>query len=684
MKEKPSASIIIWATTALIITGILTIAFISQKVIVENTAEAFNRQQLFLVRESARGLEEHLKNLETSLKTAASILPYAPRKKVLESLFNNQNEFLQSIHLVKKSGETVLSFPPESAALFNKVPDLRKAIKNSDGNMFMTDICTDSCSIRAEGGKNLSLIMGISVQDGTEWVCAVPDFNAINKRFISPVRSGRTGYAWMINSTGVLLAHPNKEMEGRRAIDILKELWPEQASFNLEALINKNMLKMEEGSGEYTGWHVGEKNQTKKLIAYCPVNFKWIHWSIGVSAPYSEVLAPLKESLTGLIISSSCFIIIVFIGAFLLVLQEKRKSVVNQELSWSNEAFNNITDGISIIDKNYKVLKVNRAICEWQENTEQYFKGKPCHKVFQQQEGLCAGCPAKEVFETGKPAFRQRVSTTLGGKKYYFHLSAFPLKDNTGKTVRVAECVRDVTNEMELRSEIINSEQKSMIVKMSAQVAHEIRNPLGTLTLNIDLLEDEISSYSEIDTAEAKKRVSIVKSETENLHKVLKEYLECTRFPSIKPEKHYINAILREMFTAMEEDFRQKQVQSKTSLEYNLPPANVDQDQLKRAFLNIILNALDEMKSGGIIEISTCTVDKWIEITFTDTGTGISNENKDKIFTPFYTTKSSGTGLGLSITKHIITEHQGEILCQNVPEKGASFIVRLPVMEEEV
>ncbi len=140
--------------------------------------------------------------------------------------------------------------------------------------------------------------MGISVKDGTEWVCAVPDFNAINKRFISPVRSGRTGYAWMINSTGVLLAHPNKGMVGRRAIDILKELWPEQASFNLEALINKNMLKMEEGSGEYTGWHVGEKNQTKKLIAYCPVNFKNLHWSIGVSAPYNEVIAPLKESLT--------------------------------------------------------------------------------------------------------------------------------------------------------------------------------------------------------------------------------------------------------------------------------------------------------------------------------------------------------------------------------------------------
>ncbi len=526
--------------------------------------------------------------------------------------------------------------------------------------------------------------MGIPLKNSSDWLCCIPNFNAVKKRAISPVRSGKTGYAWMIDHQGVLLAHPNENMEGRKAIDVLKELWPDQASFNLETIINKKMVRNEEGSGEYIGWHMGEKRLTKKLIAYCPVNFKNLKWSIGVSAPYLEVMSPLMKSLAGPIIFLFCFIIVIFTGATLLVIQEKRKRAVNQELTWSNEAFDNITDGISIIDKNYKVLKVNRAVCNWQENTEQYFKGKYCYEVFQQQESHCNGCPAQEVFRTGKPAFRQRVSTTLGGKKYYFHLSALPLKDETGKTIRVAECVRDVTNEMELRTELIQNEQKSMIVKMSAQVAHEIRNPLGTLTLNIDLLEDEIRSYSDTDTTEAKKLVRIVKSETENLHKVLKEYLECSRFPTIKPEKHYINAILREMFTAMEEDFRQKQIQSKLSLEYNLPPANVDQDQLKRAFLNIILNALESMKPGGVIEVTTLTKDQWIEISFTDTGSGISEEHKDKIFTPFHTTKINGTGLGLSITKHIISEHQGEILCQNIPEKGASFKIRLPVMKEEV
>ena len=632
------------------------------------------------MRESARGVEQLLESIEVNLKTASAVFETASREKALRALFKNQSALIKSIHIVNQKGHVITSFPDEAAALLNNAPDLPEILKNNPQNVFITDIYP----LNKKDGKHFSFIIGTPLINCSEWLCVVPDFKAIKKRVISPVRSGKTGYAWMINHQGVLLAHPNENMEGEKAIDVLKELWPGHASFNLEAIINKKMIKNEEGSGEYTGWHMNEKKLTKKLIAYCPVNFKNLNWSIGVSAPYREVMAPLMKSLAGPIIFLFCFIAVLLTGATMLVIQENRKKSVNQELTWSNEAFNNITDGISIIDKNYKVLKVNRAVCEWQGNSEQYFKGKPCHNVFQQQEGLCIGCPAKEVFETGKPAFRQRVSTTLGGKKYYFHLSAFPLKDNAGNTVRVAECVRDVTNEMKLRSELINSEQKSMIVKMAAQVAHEIRNPLGTLTLNIDLLEDEIRSYFEIDTAEAKKLVGIVKSETENLHKVLKEYLDCTRFPTIKPEKHYINAILREMFTALEEDFRQKQIQSKTSLEYNLPPANVDQDQLKRAFLNIILNALDEMKSGGIIEISTATVGKWIEVTFTDTGPGISNEDKDKLFTPFYSTKSNGTGLGLSITKHIITEHQGEILCQNVPEKGASFIVRLPALEDEV
>jgi signal transduction histidine kinase len=250
--------------------------------------------------------------------------------------------------------------------------------------------------------------------------------------------------------------------------------------------------------------------------------------------------------------------------------------------------------------------------------------------------------------------------------------------DEDGNTIKVAEYVKDVTQEMALRSELIQHERKSMIVKMSSQIAHEIRNPLGTLTLNIDLLEDEINNYAGIDIAEAKNLLNAIRSELEGLHKILKEYLECARFPTIKPQKHYINALLREMFSLLEEDFRRKNIVFTTNFENGLPIAEVDQDQIRRAFLNIILNAVEAMGSGGSIEVTTRSENGWIEVIFADTGVGVPDDQIEKIFTPFFTTKTGGTGLGLPITQHIIMEHKGEILCESRPGEGTCFKIRIP------
>jgi signal transduction histidine kinase len=310
------------------------------------------------------------------------------------------------------------------------------------------------------------------------------------------------------------------------------------------------------------------------------------------------------------------------------------------------------------------------------------FRGRPCYEVFQQQSELCQGCPAREAFETGRPAFRERVSTTLGGKKFYFHLTAFPLKDEQGRVMRVVEYVKDVTGEMALRSELLQHERKAMIVKMSAQVAHEIRNPLGSLTLNIDLLDDAISGYQGADAVEAKELIATIKNEIESLHKVLREYLECTRFPKIQPVRQDVNMVIEDLFVFLEEEFRRRKILFKTTFEYNLPPALLDQDHIRRAFLNLARNAVEAMPGGGTIEVATRLAGPWIEVVFSDTGAGLQDDQMERIFTPFYTTKSGGTGLGLSITQHIIAEHKGEIMCESVAGRGARFTVRLPVWQE--
>ncbi len=671
----------IWIAAFIIIGGILLIAFNSQRIVVEKTAASFNDQQLYLVKESAKSVLGALRSIEITLRTASDIIPYSPEKKVLESLFNNQMDVIEAFFILNNQGNISAAYPETVDVDQLYKFDLKKFISDSK----QTDDLIISKVAFFETGqeRKLSFILGVRTGDFSGWLCTIPDFNAIKDKFVYPVKSGKTGYAWIIDDKGMLISHPSKEMEGRDAIEILQGLWPEYSSFNLETIINLEMTKGEEGSGEYTGWHFGEKKLTKKLIAYSPITFHNLSWSIGVAAPYREAMSALMESLLWPIVFSGIFIIVILSGALLLSVQEKRKHLFMQELTWSQEVFDGITDGISIVDRNYRVLMVNQAVAKWHGKQPEDFKGLACYKVFTQQDSLCEGCPARETFETGKPAFRERVSIVLGGRKFYFHLNAFPLKDKDGKTIRVAECVKDVTKEMALRSELIQHERKAMIVKMSAQVAHEIRNPLGSLTLNIDLLEDEIKSYVETDISEAQNLLDSIKTEIESLHKVLNEYLECTRFPKISPDKNDIHSIIEELFELLEEELRRKKIIFKTNFEYDLPFAFVDKAQIRRAFLNIIRNAVDSMNTGGVIEVSTKTAEQDIEIVFKDSGCGIPSQYTDRIFTPFFSLRKGGTGLGLSITQHIIYEHKGYISCHSIEGQGTYFTIRVPCWSKD-
>ena len=675
----------IWIATIIIIAGILAIGFNSYRIMELNAANAFNEQQLFLVREAARGIRELISNIEGTLRIASDILSSAEEhnrsaEKIFSSvLANNQGQIL-CMFLANPDGTIIYSYPPQSFSFSADTIGLTSVLANGAANRvpFISNITTIGDSPRAIFSFVIGVPMADSDQQPAAWICCIADFNSIKNKFIYPIRSGKTGYAWMVDNRGILIAHPNKSMEGIEAIDASKRGLPEFSSRRLEEIVNQKMVRGQEGTGEYvSGWHAEAKGLTKKLIAYAPITLRGIGWSIGVSTPYNEVLDQLSESTKRLALFLGSFIGTILIGALWLLWQEKKNQQVHQNLQWSQEVFNGITDGITIIDQYYRVLMANEAICRWQDKPLDFLLGKPCHEVFLQRDELCLGCPAKETFETGQPAFRERVSITLGGRKYYFHLYTFPLKDRNGKTVRVVEYVKDVTKERLLQAENIQNERLAIIGKMSAQVAHEIRNPLSALTLNTELLEDEIEAYSTVDTKEAKELVSIIKFELHSLHKVIDEYLQFTRLPAIKLLNGDINQLLQEIFSFLNEEFRVNKVILKKSFEPNVPPAQIDYEQLRRAFINITRNAIQAMKGGGTLDVATRSADKWIEVVFMDSGEGIADENLDQIFTPFFSTKVGGTGLGLSITKHIITEHNGEIFCESRREEGTRFTIKL-------
>lgn len=214
---------------------------------------------------------------------------------------------------------------------------------------------------------------------------------------------------------------------------------------------------------------------------------------------------------------------------------------------------------------------------------------------------------------------------------------------------------------------------------MSANVAHEIKNPLGTIVLNAELLEEELERLGQEDTTEARQLLGVIKSELDHLLEVVEEYLQFARLPQVKLEKSSVNEVLSDLLSFLREEVAERKVLLVEELDPSLSPIQLDPKQLRQAFLNIIKNSLEAMPDGGKLTVSTGQKYGKVEVTIGDTGKGISEENLELIFTPFFSTKHGGTGLGLSITSHIVKEHRGTISFQSYPGLGTAFTVRLPV-----
>jgi signal transduction histidine kinase len=226
-------------------------------------------------------------------------------------------------------------------------------------------------------------------------------------------------------------------------------------------------------------------------------------------------------------------------------------------------------------------------------------------------------------------------------------------------------------------------EQLKVCGELAAGFAHEIKNPLAGIKLSMEVLSDDPSMSSE-----NKDILLKVISEIKRIELLLKELLSFARPPKPNFEETDINLILENalLFSLKNPAFKGS---TNLKIEKNLrdvPKIMADPMQLQQVFMNLIINAFDEMPDGGTLSLNTFYnhQDESLEIEVSDTGKGIAEKDLDFIFQPFFTTKSKGTGLGLAITKKIIEQHSGSIMVRNNPDKGATFTVKLPIRIEKV
>ncbi|MBU2559376.1 HAMP domain-containing protein, partial [archaeon] len=222
------------------------------------------------------------------------------------------------------------------------------------------------------------------------------------------------------------------------------------------------------------------------------------------------------------------------------------------------------------------------------------------------------------------------------------------------------------------QKQLIQSEKMASLGQLSAGVAHEINNPLANISLNAQMLLQDVTDEKVIG------RLTKIENNVDRATRIVKSLLEFSRTPEFHPTLTDINELISKTLDIVEHEVKRLEVIKKFQKE--LPPVPVDPNQLQQVIMNMITNAAQAMPGGGTLTLRTEKIGDIVEIEIRDTGDGISGENLTKIFDPFFTTKKvgKGTGLGLSISYRIIEKHGGYIDVDSEPGKGTSFTIKLP------
>ena len=224
--------------------------------------------------------------------------------------------------------------------------------------------------------------------------------------------------------------------------------------------------------------------------------------------------------------------------------------------------------------------------------------------------------------------------------------------------------------------------QYAEISQLAGGLAHEIRNPLSTLSLNLDLLAEEFPAAESPRDRRIVQRIERLKREIQRLHDIVENFLRFARVQDLKTAPADLNALVEELCDFYEPQAATQGIVVRTYFAPGLPPLAIDADQFKQAVLNLMLNAQHAMPDGGELIMTTRHDGSSVALDVTDTGVGMTEEVLTRIFDPFFSTRSGGSGLGLPTTRRIIEAHGGSIEVQSVPGKGSRFSVRLPVLAE--
>jgi signal transduction histidine kinase len=343
-----------------------------------------------------------------------------------------------------------------------------------------------------------------------------------------------------------------------------------------------------------------------------------------------------------------------------------------------------IQEDVMVINFNYRIVDMNKNLLEKLDLTLEEVVGRHCYEITHRQQTPCPGdnhpCPLLETLETKKPYQTTHMHLDKKDREHYHTISTYPLFEESD-VIGAIEISRDITKEINVQKALMQQEKLASIGRLSAGVAHEINNPMTTILTSAMLMQEDLEEDDPL-----RQELDLMASETMRCRKIVTSLLNFSRQAQPDKRLHSINQLVAECELLTHKQAAFKDISMHCELAEQIPDMYFDKGQIEQAVINLILNAVEATSQGGRITITThCCDDKdYAHLTISDTGEGISKQDRDKIFDPFFTTKDAGTGLGLAITHGIIEQHGGQIDVDSQKGEGTRFTIKLPINKEDV
>ena len=349
--------------------------------------------------------------------------------------------------------------------------------------------------------------------------------------------------------------------------------------------------------------------------------------------------------------------------------------------SYAEDILANLTEGIAVFDSDSCIQVVNPAFLKMLDLS--------IDEAGRLQDLLD---PLGELYQVlaraiqGKPTYNKDVQhCTASGESRWLRVNSMLLKDDQGSPLDTLLTIREVSDLKGAEREIWQIEKMSALGRLAASVAHEVGNPLGAIDIQLQLLQEDIAAVDGELAAKVSRRLNIARAEMRRLDGIVQNFLCFSRPPALHLEQVVPNDLLKHIFALVEPEARERDIELVLSLEDSLPTITADENQLSQALLNILINAFQatEERPRVVLQSSLDRSGHAVVLEIGDNGHGVPEENLERIFEFYYTTKDSGTGLGLSIAQRIVHQHGGTLEIESQAGRGTTVSCHLPCPFEE-